>query len=145
MMNINYFLDDAQNSRQGQFELDFADVITCFDTTSTTLVTECGRTLVINWNDAGFFKSYHVVYETAQMECVVNRDMVLKVIDLLETIEVDGETMQYILNKVGMEDQMLRQLIMSQPIEEVRYMIEEREEYEEEFEYEGDIEDLQRN
>jgi hypothetical protein len=44
-----------------------------------------------------------------------------------------------------MEDQMLRQLIMSQPIEEVRYLIEEREELEEEFEYEGDIEDLQGN
>ena len=58
---------------------------------------------------------------------------------------VDGETMQYILKEVGMEDQMLKQLIMSQPIEEVRYLIEEREELEEEFEYEGDIEDLQGN
>jgi hypothetical protein len=43
---------------------------------------------------------------------------------------VDGETMQYILERVGMHDQMLRQLVMSQPIEEVRYMIEEREELE---------------
>ena len=43
---------------------------------------------------------------------------------------VDGETMQYILKEVGMEDQMLRQLMMSQPIEEVRYMFEEREEFE---------------
>ena len=40
MMDINYFLDDAQNSRQGQFELDFADVITCFDIDETTLVDE---------------------------------------------------------------------------------------------------------
>lgn len=47
---------------------------------------------------------------------------------------VDGETMQYILKEVGMEDQMLRQLIMTQPIEEVRYLIEEREEFEEELE-----------
>jgi hypothetical protein len=53
--------------------------------------------------------------------------------------------MQYILEKVGMHDQMLRQLVMTQPIEEVRYLIEEREEFEEEFEYEGDIEDLQGN
>jgi hypothetical protein len=44
---------------------------------------------------------------------------------------VDGETMQYILEKVGMQDQMLKQLVMSQPIEEVRYMFEEREELEE--------------
>lgn len=46
---------------------------------------------------------------------------------------VDGETMQYILKEVGMEDQMLRQLVMTQPIEEVRYLIEEREEFEEEL------------
>jgi hypothetical protein len=34
--------------------------------------------------------------------------------------------MQYILDEVGQSDQMLRQLIMSQPIEEVEYMYEER-------------------
>lgn len=32
---------------------------------------------------------------------------------LLKTLEVDGETMQYILQEVGMEDQMLRQLVLS--------------------------------
>jgi len=67
------------------------------------------------------------------------------IIYMLKDIDVDGETMQYILNKVGMEEQMLRQLIMSQPIEDVMYLVEEREELEEEFEYEGDIEDLQGN
>ena len=51
-MDVNYFLDDAQNSRQGQFELDFADVITCFDTNETTLVTEDGKTLGIVWDDS---------------------------------------------------------------------------------------------
>jgi len=124
--DINYFLDDAQNSRQGQFELDFADVITCFDLFETTLVTECGRTLVINWTDAGFFKSYHIMYETEQMESVVNRDMVLKVIDLLETIDVDGETMQYILQRIGMEEQMLRQLVMSSPYTDTSDLLEEK-------------------
>jgi hypothetical protein len=34
--------------------------------------------------------------------------------------------MQYILENVGMEDQMLRQLMMSQPIDEVNYMFLER-------------------
>lgn len=43
---------------------------------------------------------------------------------------VDGETMQYILEQVGMQDQMLRQLMMSQPIDEVRYIFDEREELE---------------
>lgn len=36
---------------------------------------------------------------------------VQSVIDTLREIDVDGETMQYILKKVGMEDQMLKQLI----------------------------------
>ena len=126
MMNINYFLDDAQNSRQGQFELDFADVITCFDTTSTTLVTEEGRTLVINWNDAGFFKSYEVIFETPIMEDVFKFNVVKEVIAKLQAIDVDGETMQYILKRVGMEDQMLRQLVLTQPFDNVEYVWEER-------------------
>ena len=54
-----------------------------------------------------------------------------QIIDMLRDIEVDGETMQYILDKVGQSDQMLRQLIMSQPIDEVDYMYEERKQLEE--------------
>jgi hypothetical protein len=38
---------------------------------------------------------------------------IAKIIELLNDIDVDGETMQYILNEVGMEDQMHRQLIVS--------------------------------
>ena len=41
---------------------------------------------------------------------------------------VDGETMQYILQQVGMEWQMLRQLILTMPIEQIGYLLEEREE-----------------
>jgi hypothetical protein len=47
-------------------------------------------------------------------------------IDVLKDIEVDGETMQYILSETGMEWQMLRQLIMTLPLEQVEYLIEER-------------------
>jgi len=47
-------------------------------------------------------------------------------INLLKDIEVDGETMQYILSEVGMEWQMLRQLIMTLPLEQVEYLVEER-------------------
>ena len=39
---------------------------------------------------------------------------------------VDGETMQYILEKVGMDWQMLRQLILTMPLEQVEYLMEER-------------------
>jgi hypothetical protein len=40
--------------------------------------------------------------------------------------DVDGETMQFILENVGMEYQMLRQLMMTMPIEQVEYLLAER-------------------
>jgi hypothetical protein len=46
--------------------------------------------------------------------------------DRLEKI-IDGETTQQLLSEIGMEGQMLSQLIMTQPIEEIRYLVEERE------------------
>jgi hypothetical protein len=41
---------------------------------------------------------------------------------------VDGETMGYILKEIGMEEQMLRQLILSAPMERVEYLMEEKKE-----------------
>ena len=63
---------------------------------------------------------------TSQMQDLRVRDKVERIISDLSHIGVDGETMQYILENVGMEDQMLRQLMMSQPIDEVNYMFLER-------------------
>jgi hypothetical protein len=37
--------------------------------------------------------------------------MVENIIDMLKHMDIDGETMQYILEEVGMEEQMLKQLI----------------------------------
>ena len=48
------------------------------------------------------------------------------VIAQLKSMEVDGETMQYILKQVGMEWQMLRQLMLTMPMEQVEYLIEEK-------------------
>ena len=55
-----------------------------------------------------------------------NFGIVFDIVQELKKMEVDGETMQYILEKTGMEWQMLRQLIMTLPIEQVEYLIEER-------------------
>lgn len=55
-----------------------------------------------------------------------NPQRVKLAIDVLNDIEVDGETMQHILKEVGMEWQMLRQLMLTMPIEQVEYLIEER-------------------
>jgi hypothetical protein len=53
-------------------------------------------------------------------------NVVETITDLLIDIDIDGETMQHILQKVGMEWQMLRQLMLTMPIEQVEYLIEER-------------------
>ena len=50
------------------------------------------------------------------------RDIILK----LRGLEVTGEETQQILKETGMEWQMLRQLIMTLPIEQTEYLIEER-------------------
>jgi len=41
-----------------------------------------------------------------------NEDRINYIIEMLSEMDVDGETMQYIVEQVGMEDQMLRQLVM---------------------------------
>ena len=42
--------------------------------------------------------------------------------------DVDGETMGYILKEIGMEEQMLRQLMLSAPMEQVEHLMEEKKE-----------------
>ena len=60
------------------------------------------------------------------METVLGTTKVDAVIQYLNAIEVDGETMEYILEKVNMREQMLRQLIMSSPVKDTRELFEER-------------------
>ena len=48
------------------------------------------------------------------------------IIKELKFLDVDGETMQYILEKVGMEDQMLRQLIMKTDSNDVTKLLFEK-------------------
>jgi hypothetical protein len=109
--DVDYFITEASNNTQRGFELDFADVIEVYDEHETQITTECGRTLIITWCSKGYYESYQVIYETPQMESTFKRDVVMDIIKKLRAIDVDGETMQYILEKVGMEDQMLKQLI----------------------------------
>jgi len=60
------------------------------------------------------------------METVLGTTKVDAVIQYLNAIEVDGETMEYIIGKVNMREQMLRQLIMSSPVREVQTLLEEK-------------------
>jgi len=52
------------------------------------------------------------------------------IISLLNEIEVDGETMQYIIEKVGMEDQMVKQLILTYPAQAIQTISDEVEKME---------------
>lgn len=128
MKDLNYFIATASNSTQREFRLYFADVIEVYETNKTTITTECGRTLIIKWDKLGLFKDYEVVYETPLMKG--HPGMVEEIVAMLKHIQVDGETMQYILKRVRMQDQMLRQLMMTQPLDEINYTYEERVEYE---------------
>ena len=60
------------------------------------------------------------------METVLGTTKVDAVIQYLNAIEVDGETMEYIIEKVHMKEQMLRQLIMCSPVKDVLELVDER-------------------
>ena len=49
------------------------------------------------------------------MEDLTKEQKVLNIINLCKDIDIDGETMEFILGKVAMTDQMLRQLVMNNP------------------------------
>jgi len=49
------------------------------------------------------------------MKGEIEMGVVNEAIENLKRIDVDGETMQYIIEKLGMDDQMLRQLVLTKP------------------------------
>ncbi len=53
-----------------------------------------------------------------------DQKIVNKVIELLEEIEVDGETMEYIVTKVGLDEQLHKQLIITRPLDWTMYFLE---------------------
>ena len=60
------------------------------------------------------------------METVLGMTKVDAVIQYLNAIEVDGETMEYIIEKVHMKEQMLRQLIMISSNEYILELLKEK-------------------
>lgn len=51
-----------------------------------------------------------------------------QIIEALNTNDIDGETMQYIIEQVCMKDQMLRQLVLTAKQKELTMLLEERQE-----------------
>lgn len=50
------------------------------------------------------------------------------IINKLKDLEIDGETMEYILRSIGMEDQMLRQSVLKANWNDLNHLIEEKSE-----------------
>jgi hypothetical protein len=90
--------------------------------------------------DEIFQKKTHVgdeawtLLNNIEIACDLNSDEALtwkvfnypaeQVIKDLKAMDVDGETMQYILEQVGMSDQMLKQLIVSSKTQELTSLLE---------------------
>ncbi len=52
--------------------------------------------------------------------------MAEEIVAMLRHMNVDGETMEYIIRSVGMEEQMLRQLVMNSPYTDTTDLLEEK-------------------
>jgi hypothetical protein len=59
MMDVNYFLDQAENSFQQEFNEDWADVIMEVTDDFTMLITEDGYAMTIDWTTEGEFNRYN--------------------------------------------------------------------------------------
>ena len=58
------------------------------------------------------------------------KDIISQLNLMNDGVGIDGETMQHILQQTGMEWQMLRQRILTMPMEQINYLLDERTEFE---------------
>jgi hypothetical protein len=54
MMNVAYFIDQAEASTQQEFNNDWNDIIIYRDDSSTNLITENMKHLTLNWKDGKY-------------------------------------------------------------------------------------------
>jgi hypothetical protein len=83
-----------------------------------------GMCIEDNWYE--LFNEPEVVEPTNSYKALQDNQVVKEIIAKLRAIDVDGETMQYIIEQVGMSDQMSRQLIMSNPESNTKDLLEEK-------------------
>ena len=60
------------------------------------------------------------------MKGEIEMGVVNEAIGNFKRIDIDGETMQYIIEKLGMGDQMLRQLVMIKPKSQTEELLNEK-------------------
>jgi hypothetical protein len=61
----------------------------------------------------------------------MNSKILKNTIEILKAMDINGEAMEQLIRDLGMEDQMLRQLIMKADIDNVKELVEEKEQFEE--------------
>ena len=66
------------------------------------------------------------LYHVKQLNQKTMKQEIEGIILMLKGLDIDGETMQYIIEKVGMHDQMLRQLVMTSPQSDVNDLMAEK-------------------
>ena len=67
--------------------------------------------------------SYHLKLYTM---LPIDNEKVSQIIELLKSIDVDGETMEYIVSEVSLSDQLLKQMIVSVSETELNALLAER-------------------
>tara|TARA_R110000823_G_scaffold48221_1_gene122675 strand:- start:931 stop:1122 length:192 start_codon:yes stop_codon:yes gene_type:complete len=60
------------------------------------------------------------------MKGEIEMGVVNEAIENFKRIDIDGETMQYIIEKLSMDDQMLRQLVMTKPKSQTEELLNEK-------------------
>ena len=60
------------------------------------------------------------------MKGEIEMGVVNEAIENFKRIDIDGETMQYIIEKLGMDNQILRQLVMTKPKNQTEELLNEK-------------------
>ena len=60
------------------------------------------------------------------MKGEIEMGVVNEAIENFKRIDIDGETMQYIIEKLGMDNQMLRQLVLTKPKTQTEELLNEK-------------------
>jgi len=68
--------------------------------------------------------SHHVNFKVMKGE--IKMGAVNRAIEDFKRVDIDGETMQYIIEKLGMDDQILRQLVMTKPKSQTEELLNEK-------------------
>ena len=60
------------------------------------------------------------------MKGEIKMGAVNRAIEDFKRVDIDGETMQYIIEKLGMDNQILRQLVMTKPKSQTEELLNEK-------------------